>query len=219
MYATPGTVSKTCQQLTVGYLIHVRPHNEKTQFIVLFTHQEGLVSLACSTKKVYHPFTRYQISRTGSKRSAKIEATLDAPYLFTHKKLYCALYLNELIYHFCKEKDAHPQLFIYYAESLAQLEQQKIVEPVLRRFEINLLKEAGYELSTTGIRQPYCTFSPNNGLMGCMNKAPNAIAVSELQSTLNNYTSSAEGKQFIRNIINLILSKQTKSRLFYEKIN
>ena len=60
--------------------------------------------------------------------------------------LYCGFYLNELLVRLLQREDPHEQLFGLYGSTLSQLSQGKPVEPVLRRFEIELLEQLGFGL-------------------------------------------------------------------------
>jgi DNA repair protein RecO (recombination protein O) len=60
--------------------------------------------------------------------------------------LYSAFYLNELLMRLLVRHDPHPELFASYGDSLQRLAVAGDVEPVLRRFEMRLLQEAGYAL-------------------------------------------------------------------------
>jgi len=58
--------------------------------------------------------------------------------------LLCGYYLNELLLRLLAREDAHPALFDAYAWTLAQLAANQPYEPLLRAFELILLREAGY---------------------------------------------------------------------------
>jgi DNA repair protein RecO (recombination protein O) len=58
--------------------------------------------------------------------------------------LMCGFYLNELLLRLLPEGDAHEHLFDLYVNTLDDLNSQADVEPVLRRFELDLLSELGY---------------------------------------------------------------------------
>jgi DNA repair protein RecO (recombination protein O) len=58
--------------------------------------------------------------------------------------LMCGFYLNELLLRLLPDGDAHETLFDHYARALADLDATTDVEPVLRRFELDLLSELGY---------------------------------------------------------------------------
>jgi len=61
--------------------------------------------------------------------------------------LMCGFYLNELLLRLLPEGDAHEILFDHYTLALADLNARPDVEPVLRRFELDLLSELGYAQS------------------------------------------------------------------------
>jgi DNA repair protein RecO (recombination protein O) len=58
--------------------------------------------------------------------------------------LICGFYLNELLLKLTVRDDPHEQLFQAYEETLATLGQGGELSPVLRRFEMSLLRELGY---------------------------------------------------------------------------
>jgi DNA repair protein RecO (recombination protein O) len=58
--------------------------------------------------------------------------------------LICGFYLNELLLKLTARDDPHEQLFGIYQETLAALEAGGEPAPVLRQFEMCLLRELGY---------------------------------------------------------------------------
>jgi len=58
--------------------------------------------------------------------------------------LMCGFYLNELLLRLLPEGDPHEVLFDHYRTALERLGTSDDVEPVLRRFELDLLSELGY---------------------------------------------------------------------------
>lgn len=67
-------------------------------------------------------------------------------YTLQGQLLYCGLYLNELLMRLLHRDDPHERLFGLYGSTLAQLAKAEPVEPVLRRFEIELLEQLGFGL-------------------------------------------------------------------------
>lgn len=57
----------------------------------------------------------------------------------------CGLYLNELLLRVLPRFDAHPTLFAQYGAALEVLDDGRL-EPALRRFELDLLRELGYHM-------------------------------------------------------------------------
>ena len=58
--------------------------------------------------------------------------------------LYSGFYVNELISRVIEPETANPQLFHEYLQCLIGLAVRENIEPVLRRFEFNLLRILGY---------------------------------------------------------------------------
>ena len=200
-----------------AYIIHNRPYNEKKQFLVLFTAQDGTTSLAVSTKSTFHPFIQYDLSQT-TKRSKKLNETKNPPLFLVGKRLYCGLYLNELLYLFCKENDSYSALFTQYEKTIRLLANTLPIEPLLRQFELALIEAAGYALLPEHISLPYVTFSLQDGLIGHNSPVSYAISTHELTQMRYAQTSSVNGKHFIRHVLNQLLVRQSKSRFFYDKI-
>ena len=63
------------------------------------------------------------------------------------RRLYCGLYLNELLYRLTARQDACPGLYDDYVQSIARLAETSSVEPVLRSFEVCMLSHLGIGLS------------------------------------------------------------------------
>jgi DNA repair protein RecO (recombination protein O) len=59
------------------------------------------------------------------------------------ERLFCGLYLNELLMRLLQRDDPHTALFVFYQQALADL-RDGAVDSVLRRFELRLLEELGY---------------------------------------------------------------------------
>ena len=60
--------------------------------------------------------------------------------------LFSGFYLNELLMRLLQRGDAHPRLFETYITALASMAEQTNQEPILRKFEHQLLQEIGYGL-------------------------------------------------------------------------
>ncbi|HEX7026016.1 MAG TPA: DNA repair protein RecO, partial [Gammaproteobacteria bacterium] len=64
------------------------------------------------------------------------------------KALFSGLYMNELLLRLLHRNDPHDSLFDFYRRSLLELAAHpEGIEPILRRFECNLLVELGYGLT------------------------------------------------------------------------
>lgn len=143
--------------LQAAYVLHRRRYRESSLIVELFTAQHGrygvLAKGALSNKwrGQLEPFQALLVdwrgrgdlpTMTHAESAGGIQALQGRP-------LYCGLYLNELLMRLTQRNDPHPQLFSAYSlliGDLTQLSAQDI-EPHLRYFELNLLKELGFGLN------------------------------------------------------------------------
>lgn len=79
-----------------------------------------------------------------------------APLRLAGRKLYCGLYLNELILKLTPRQDPCPELLDDYGQALQGLAGNGSAEPILRRFEVRLLMHLGLGLvlQTDKVGQP-----------------------------------------------------------------
>ncbi len=140
-----------------AYVLHSHPYQETSQILeVLGAHHGrlGLVARGARRPKspwrsILQPFLPLRLSWVGRGSLLTLrgaEAASFAPAL-DGLALMAAFYLNELILNFVRRGDPHPGLFVAYAHALAELRAGGDPEPALRRFELQLLAEAGYGLN------------------------------------------------------------------------
>lgn len=103
--------------------------------------------------------------------------------------LLCGFYFNELLVRLLAREDAHEALFDAYHHAVGELAARPHagsaeVEPVLRRFELALLRELGHlpaldRLSGSGAAlQPHGSYrvDPAQGVLACAADAPDALS-------------------------------------------
>jgi DNA repair protein RecO (recombination protein O) len=78
----------------------------------------------------------------------KVEAAA-TPFVLSGKRLYCGLYVNELVLNLMARDDPHPRLFAEYLEVLGELAVADEIDQPLRRFELGLLSALGFGLQLT----------------------------------------------------------------------
>lgn len=143
----------------LAYLLHLRPYRDTSAIVELFTENYGRIALVArgvrssknAKRQLLIPFHALLVSFQGA-RDLKLLTHMESAqshYFFTGKRLFSALYLNELIVRLLPEMDAHPQLFANYQVALEALHKDEDLEPLLRRFEFLLLQELGYSISFT----------------------------------------------------------------------
>tara|TARA_B100001027_G_scaffold202862_1_gene163905 strand:- start:81 stop:692 length:612 start_codon:yes stop_codon:yes gene_type:complete len=199
-----------------GFTIHTRAHNERTGFAVFLSQYDGIISTPIQSKQRLHYFTPYQIIRNGKR--IVVQETLTGDHSLKGKKLYCGLYLNELIYRFCKPKDPLPEIYECYAQALSQLRQLNTYDHILRKFELSLITLSGYGMNIDSISTPYVAFSVDHGLTEAYQANQNTIPTEALLD-IDNLDYNQERKSFFRHILNKLLSSNIQSRIFYEELH
>ncbi|MEM1243997.1 MAG: DNA repair protein RecO [Pseudomonadota bacterium] len=146
-------------------ILHTRAYRETSLIVEFFTEKLGRITAVAKGAKrakspfrgILQPFVPLQIQFSGRRelqtlRDAQIHGELlklQGPALLS------SLYLNELLLKLLAKEDPHPELFIAYQITLTALSQSQSIEVNLRCFELQLLKELGYELQLE-----YCQNQP-----------------------------------------------------------
>ena len=143
-----------------GFVLHRRDYGESSKILHLFTLERGRVDALCkgcrgggksakTARKTIEPFRKYTLAWSGRselktlRRCDEIHAcdlSRDA------ERLYCGLYLNELLHAAVRANESEPVLFRLYERSLAALGdcRREDIAPLLRRFELGLIQLLGY---------------------------------------------------------------------------
>ncbi len=138
----------------VGFVLHTRPWRETSQLATLFTAGHGRFNAVGRASRrqpggsALRPFCELRLSWRGRgelKTLDRVEASA-SPLVLTGEKLFVGLYLNELLVRLLHPHDPSPALFERYGKTLQVLAQSRLVEPVLRFFELSLLEDLGYGL-------------------------------------------------------------------------
>lgn len=138
-----------------GYIFNIREYKENSVILSVLTLNYGHVSVmarGAHARSILQPFTPLKLSLSPSKTDMYFLQDVECcgeTYSFKLPILFCATYLNELLYHLYHSKDANPILFGTYVATLEALQQQQHVERHLRIFELTLLECLGYGLSST----------------------------------------------------------------------
>lgn len=173
-----------------GFVLHARDYRETSQLVDIFTATHGRVRVVARGSRSHKkntfrlsPFTPANFSWTGRgdlKTLTQFEA--QKPLGLVAEYLICGFYLNELLWHLLQPEDSHPELYISYQNTLLALAEKEDLEPLLRRFELNLLEEVGYgisfELDTMGepIDSGQCyTLAPQQGWTCANNGESDAV--------------------------------------------
>ena len=138
----------------VAFVLHGRPWRETSLIVDVLSRQHGRQGLVArgarrqtsGLKARLIPFQPLTLSWFGKGPLRTLHAAewQGGGLMLRGHALMCGFYLNELLLRLLPEGDAHEALFDRYVATLFALDGQTDVEPVLRRFELDLLSELGY---------------------------------------------------------------------------
>ncbi|MEM7220081.1 MAG: DNA repair protein RecO [Pseudomonadota bacterium] len=149
------------EQLTANYVLHMRPFRETSQIVELLTRDEGRLAAvargvrgrsgsrgrrgALAAPRQFVPALARWIGRGPLFTLTAWEPAVAGPApVLAGERLAGGLYMNELLVRMLKPADGHPALYDDYALTLAALESEAALPPLLRRFEHRLLLDCGY---------------------------------------------------------------------------
>ena len=141
--------------LHTAFVLHTRRYGDSSLIVELLVRERG--RLACIAKGALRgkrgtlasqPFQRLFIEVRGRGEVGTLIRAEPAAKVLTlaGQRLYCGLYVNELVQKLTAREDAHPALFDVYAKTIVGLADDLPVEPLLRSFEVRLLQELGLGL-------------------------------------------------------------------------
>jgi DNA repair protein RecO (recombination protein O) len=148
----------------VAYVLHRYDWSESSLILDVFTREQGRLTLVAKGAKrpysqlrgVLLPFQRLNIllSRAAVSQDELISEAQNlssaewagGAAMLTGAALFSGFYLNELLMKLLARRDAHPQLFDVYAETLPELVgvDELQVQAALRAFELKLLQIMGW---------------------------------------------------------------------------
>jgi DNA repair protein RecO (recombination protein O) len=140
-----------------AFVLHTRPWRETSLIVDIFSRHHGRLGLVArgarragaALKARLIPFQPLTLSWFGRAQLRTLHAAewQGGGLMLRGHGLMCGFYLNELLLRLLPEGDPHETLFDHYTLALADLAGGPNVEPVLRRFELDLLAELGYAQS------------------------------------------------------------------------
>jgi len=145
-------------QLQRAFVLHRRDYANSSLLLEVFSADHGRLPLIARGAKgaargrvaqaaLLQPFQPLWLTWTGRgevRTLTRAEAAGRALPLIGDA-LYCGLYVNELLLRLLGRQDAHESLFVAYQQALAELGEHDQLGRVLRRFELTLLSELGWQ--------------------------------------------------------------------------
>ncbi len=142
--------------LEPSYILHSRPYRESSLLLEVFGKAQGRVGLVARGargprsrwKSILQPFRPLLLSwtRRGEMGTLTGADQVASPPALAGDPLFCGLYANELLMHFLHRSDPHPGLFDHYSRLVTDLAAGSPTQPLLRLFEFQLLRAAGFGL-------------------------------------------------------------------------
>lgn len=142
--------------LQACYILHSKPYRDTSNLLDVFSYDYGRIGLVARGARsarsriqgLLQPFSPLLISWTGSGELYTLTHVeqVQKAYHLKAGNLMTGFYINELVMNFLHRDDPHPQLYERYQLTIAELEKNRHIEPVLRLFERDLLQETGYGL-------------------------------------------------------------------------
>lgn len=214
-----------------GFVVHSYAWRETSLIVEAFTRDHGRIALVARGAKrptsqfrgLLSPFAPVALGWSGR---GEIKSLMRVEWLgglapLRGDDLLAAFYLNELLVRLLPRNDPHPGLFGAYAQSLHDLAiSGRAQEAVLRRFELELLRELGYapSLDTDADERPveagaWYRIDPQRGLLRVDHAADElcirgASALALAAGDLASPQVAAEGKILLRLLIRYHLDGQ-----------
>jgi len=138
------------------YILHSYPFKETSLIVELFSEHHGRIPVVAKGARrprsilrgMLQAFQPLQATWSGNgdiKTLHSIEWS--AKYLaIDGDALICGFYLNELLIRLLLREGAHNDLYKFYHEAIEMLSLKKNLSVTLRRFELKLLQELGYQV-------------------------------------------------------------------------
>jgi DNA repair protein RecO (recombination protein O) len=151
-----------------AYVLHSYHYRETSLILQVWTEKHGRMGLVAkgarrpksANRSLLVPFQPLVVDwfGRGELRTLKSAEPAAPATPLAGQALLSAFYLNELLLKLTTRDDPHEDLFVAYDEAISGLRavswspkrgRQEEIEPVLRRFELALLREIGYALELT----------------------------------------------------------------------
>ncbi len=139
-----------------SFVLHAYPWRETSLIVEVLSRDYGRVALVAKGARRPHSALRgvlmaFQPLTVDWSGGGEVKTLIRAEWLggqplLGGRGLLCGYYLNELLVSLSAREDPHPQLFEAYANALRGLAADARPAPLLRRFELTLLRELGYGL-------------------------------------------------------------------------
>jgi DNA repair protein RecO (recombination protein O) len=221
------------QDAQPGFVLHSYPFRETSLVVETFTRDSGRIALVArgarrprsSLRGVLLSFQPLLLSWTGrSELRTLTRAEWQGTYTALRgETLMCGFYLNELLLKLLPRDDPHERLYGIYQATLSALAADTERESILRRFELQLLRELGYAVTLDRDAETGEAILPGQRYVYVVERGPIAAGTSDsgkgvelagqtlldMQSgKFNSAVTQQQSKALMRTLINYYLGKQ-----------
>ena len=165
-----------------AWVLHSLPWRETSLIVEVFSRDFGRIGLIA--KGARRPYSQlrgvlmaFQPLLMDWSGAGEVKTLIRAEWqggqpLLTGRALICGYYLNELLVRLTAREDPHPRLFSAFAEAMGALGRGESESPVLRRFELALLQELGYEAALAVEGDSGAAVRPNERYIYVIERGP-----------------------------------------------
>lgn len=139
-----------------GWILHTQPWRETSLIVQVFSRGHGRVALVAKGAKrpgsaMRGALMTFQPLSLDWSGGGEVKTLVRCDWRggwmqLGGQALFCGYYTNELILKLTAREDPHPGLFDAYERFLTGITSGRALAPLLRAFELTLLKELGYGL-------------------------------------------------------------------------
>lgn len=176
-----------------AWVLHTHPWRETSLIVEAWSRDHGRVALVAKGARRPHSQLRGVLmafqplsmdwSGGGEVKTLVRAEWLGGQPLLTGRALICGYYLNELLVRLTAREDPHPHLFSAYGEAVRALGRGESESPILRRFELALLQDLGYEAGLAHEAESGDTVRPEGRYLYIIERGPVRLETLEHEGT------------------------------------
>ena len=146
----------TKQENEIVYVLHTYPFKETSLIVEIFSKIHGRISIVAKgarrprslVRGMLQSFQSLEATWSGQGEMKTLHSIdwCDEILQIEGDALICGFYINELLIRLVPKEDPHETLFDFYHQTMEHLSKKNNLSVTLRRFELRLLQELGYEL-------------------------------------------------------------------------
>ncbi len=212
---------------TKGYIIHSRAYKDSSLLLELFSCNYGMMHfIAKGIKKNkkfksqlgYFNLVKIQYYGKSNLKTISSINILESINLSSLVDKTVALYLNELLHYSLAENEKAESLYHCYQHSIKNIGKQKLT-PLLRKFEEEILKYNGFELSYSHFDNvdDWLFVSKQDGLIVAKGHQDKICQVADLKQYMLGGQLSKDGRKRINKLMQGLIDLSLSYRKIYSR--